>query len=291
MNIILIAIALVMLVLVAVVYLRNRPQLNTIDSPLPDDFPVDGFSHDVFEKLLKAYVDNTGKVDYESWHQSNEAISRLNSYLAAVSNFSPENTPERFGNRNDTLAYWLYAYNAFVIKSILDRWPLESVINVKAPFEIVRGFGFFYRQRYIFGKASYSLHAVENTKIRATYKDARIHFVLNCGSESCPSMPSVLPSGDDLEPLLQQAAIDFINDERNVKLDHDRKQVFLSEIFKWFEKDFVSDLRRRGLPTENGIADYLVSVAPEPQRSNLLRAVNYKIIYNDYDWSVNQTAA
>ena len=167
---------------------------------------------------------------------------------------------------------------------------MESVTDVKAPLEVAKGFGFFFRQRYLFGEVSYSLYTVENEKIRATYKDARIHFVLNCGSESCPALRPELPDGDELEPLLQQAAVDFVNDERNVRLDHDSKQIFLSEIFKWFEKDFISDLRKRGLPAEHGVVDYLASIAPEPKRSSLLEAVDYDIVFNDYDWSVNQTA-
>lgn len=273
-----------------IVYFLNRPQLNEIDAALPDDFPDNGFSHDVFEKLLKTYVDSTGQVDYESWHQSDDAVNALNSYLAAVGRYSPENAAERFDGRSETLAYWLYAYNASVIKSILDRWPLESVTDVKAPLEIMKGFGFFYRQRYLFGEVSYSLYAVENEKIRANYKDARIHFVLNCGSESCPVLRPELPTGDELENLLQQAAVDFVNNERNVRLDHDNKQIILSEIFKWFDKDFISDLRKRGVPTEHGIVDYLANVATEPKRSDLLNALDYDIVYDDYDWSINQSS-
>lgn len=277
--------------LLMIVYFLNRPQLNIVGATLPDDFPENGFSHDVFEILLKTYVDSKGQVDYESWHQSADAVNKLNAYLAAVSRYSPENSPQRFDNRNDALAYWLYAYNAFVIKSILDRWPLDSVTDVKAPLEIVKGFGFFYRQRYIFGGTSYSLYAVENEKIRADYKDARIHFVLNCGSESCPVLRPELPTGDDLELLLQQATIDFVNEERNVHVDHDNKRIILSKIFKWFEKDFISDLRKRGVPTQHGIVDYLANVATEAKRSDLLNALDYDIVYDDYDWSMNQSAA
>lgn len=283
-------VALLAIVLLAVVaYLLNRPQLNTIDADVPGDFPLDGFSHQLFEGLLKAYVDNAGEVDYDAWHQSQDADRDLDAYLAAVSRYSPENSPERFNSRNDALAYWLYAYNAYVIRSVLDRWPLNSVTDVKAPVEVVKGFGFFYRQRYLFGETAYSLYAVENEKIRATYKDARIHFVLNCGSESCPVLRPELPTGDALEPLLQQAAIEFVGDNRNVHIDHENKQIVLSEIFKWFEKDFISDLRKRGLPTEHGLVSYIASVAGEEQRNELLLAANFEVVFSDYDWSVNRS--
>ena len=283
-----IVVALVAGILVVAVLLLNRPRLVTIDAAIPENFPTDRFSHDVLEQLLQTYVDGAGDVDYERWQQNAPDLQRLESYLAAVSRYSPESTPERFKTRQDELAYWLYAYNAYVVKSILDRWPLASVTSVKAPIEIVKGLGFFYQLRFIFGGKQYSLYAVENDIIRASYRDARIHFVLNCGSESCPVLRPDLPSGTELESYLQQAAVDFVSDRRNVSIDHDKKEIVLSTIFKWFRKDFINDLRRRGLSSDRGLIDYVASVAPASLRDELLGTVNYEIVYIDYDWAVNQ---
>ncbi len=275
-------------VMLGSIYVLNRPQLNTIDAAIPQNFPGDDFSHEVFEQLLQTYVDDAGHVDYESWHNSSDSMRELNSYLAAVARYSPENSPDRFKSQNDSLAYWLYAYNASVIKSILDRWPLKSVTDMKAPIEFVKGFGFFYRQRFVFGEKAYSLYAIENDKIRDIYTDARIHFVLNCGSESCPVLRPELPTGDDLEPFLQQAAIDFVGEDRNVRIDHANRQIMLSDIFKWFEKDFMNDLRHRGYSSERGLIDYIASIAPEPLRIEIERSAEYKIVFHKYDWSINE---
>ncbi len=283
-----VTVVLVLVALLACVLVLNRPRLITIDAAIPDNFPDDRFSHALFEDLLHSYVDRAGHVDYENWHENVADRQSLDSYLAAVSRFSPEITPDRFETRQDELAYWLYAYNAYVIKGILDRWPLDSVTSVKAPIEIVKGLGFFYQLRFVFGDQAYSLYAVENDIIRARYRDARIHFVLNCGSESCPVLRPALPSGEELEPFLQQAAIDFVNDKRNVSIDHDKKEVVLSAIFKWFKSDFINDLRRRGLPSERGLIDYLASVAPAKLSRELSSVGDYDIVFSDYDWSVNQ---
>ncbi|MEE8625786.1 MAG: DUF547 domain-containing protein [Acidiferrobacterales bacterium] len=283
-----IIIALVAGLLVVAVLLLNRPRLVTIDAAIPENFPADRFSHDVLEQLLQTYVDGAGDVDYERWQQNTPDLQRLESYLAAVSRYSPESTPERFETKQDELAYWLYAYNAYVIKSILDRWPLASVTSVKAPIEIVKGLGFFYQLRFVFGGEEYSLYAVENDIIRASYRDARIHFVLNCGSESCPVLRPELPSGTELESYLQQAAVDFVSDRRKVSIDHDKKEILLSAIFKWFRKDFINDLRRRGLSSDRGLIDYVASVAPEPLRKQLAASADYAVVFTDYDWAVNQ---
>jgi len=103
-------------------------------------------------------------------------------------------SPERFATPNDELAYWMYTYNAWVIKGVLLNWPLTSVTDVKAPLEVVKGTGFFYQLRFPFGGKFMSLLTVENEKIRKRFNDPRIHFVLNCASESCPANSSVLPT-------------------------------------------------------------------------------------------------
>ena len=277
----------VVAVLIGAFFFVNRPQLVAIDAPLPVDFPNEGFSHSSFEVLLKKYVDARGEVDYELWHDTDGDSRQLDGYLAAVSQFSPDATPERFAKRSDALAYWLYAYNAYVIRSILQHWPLQSVTDVKAPIEAKTGLGFFYRQRFLFGGTAYSLYAVENDKIRATYQDPRIHFVLNCASASCPVLRPELPTGDELEQLLQDSTIDFVSDPNNVRVDHEHKQIVISTIFKWFRSDFVNDLRRRGLPADNGVLDYIAGVAPESLQADLKAATDYDIEYADYDWAIN----
>jgi len=273
--------------LVALAIYLNRPQLTVIDAKLPQAFPEQGFSHLLFEGLLRKYVDEDGLVDYERWHDTTEDRITLDSYLAAVGAFSPDASPERFDKRSDALAYWLYAYNAYVIRSILGNWPLESVTDVKAPLEAVKGFGFFYRQRFLFGGVAYSLYAVENDIVRKQYKDPRIHFVLNCASSSCPVLKPELPTGDDLEKLMHDATLEFVSDQRNVHIDNAKKQVVVSTIFKWYEKDFVNEMRRRGKPTSRGVLDYIASVAPVQLRDNLAAAISYETVFADYDWAIN----
>ncbi len=275
------------IVLIACVFFLNRPQLVVIDADLPGQFPSDGFAHDSFEILLKEYVNENGLVDYDRWHSSESDRLRLDNYLAAVSAFSPDTTPERFAKRSDALAYWLYGYNAYVIRSILDHWPLESVTDVKAPIEAVKGLGFFYRQRFMFGGEPYSLYSVENDIVRRQYRDPRIHFVLNCASSSCPVLRPELPTGDALEQLLHDSAQEFVSDSRNVRVDHRNRQVIVSTIFKWYEKDFVNDLRRRGVPVERGVVEYIAGVAPESLRNDLAGTMTYETVFADYDWALN----
>ncbi|MGB5490649.1 MAG: DUF547 domain-containing protein [Woeseiaceae bacterium] len=280
---------LVLATIVTAFFVMNRPRRVTIDAPVAADFPASGFSHVAFEELLSEYVNPAGEVDYARWQASKASVAKLDSYLAAVSRFSPDTTPQRFPARNDALAYWIYGYNAYVIKSVLDRWPLASVTDVKAPLEAVRGLGFFYQLRFSFGDEYLSLFTVENKRIRARYRDARIHFILNCGSASCPVIRRELPTGDELEHLMTLAAGEFVNNPDNVSVDHDRQIVVLSSIFKWFKKDFINDLRANGRPSERGLIDYVATLATGSLLSDLDRADDYSVEFRDYDWALNGT--
>ena len=264
----------------------NRPQLVTIEASIPVDFPGAGFSHNAFESLLRKYVDAAGDVDFAAWHGNRQDRGQLEAYLAAVSAYSPDATPERFPKRADQLAYWMYAYNGYVIKSVLDHWPISSVTDVKAPLEAVTGLGFFYRRRFHFGGTPFSLYTVENEMIRRAFQDARVHFVLYCASGSCPVLRPELPTGDDLENLLQEATTAFIGDPQNVSIDHETSQIRLSPIFEMYRNDFTRDLTRRGLPGERGVIDYVSSVAPDSLRAELQRAAGYEVVFMDYDWAI-----
>jgi hypothetical protein len=260
-----------------------------IDAELPANFPAEGFSHSSFEELLQTYVDADGRMDYARWHQNPASVQMLETYLAAVSKFSPDNALYRFPDRSDELAYWMYGYNAYVIKAVLDRWPLDSVTDVKAPLEAVTGLGFFYQLRFSFGGEFFSLLSVENNKIRKQFKDPRIHFVLNCASESCPVARPGLPVGEDLERLLGLAASEFINDPQNVDVDHDEQVVHLSRIFKWYKSDFVSDVRPGGKPIENGLLSYVSQYAVGDLSNDVARAGDYSIVFRNYDWDLNSS--
>ncbi|MDJ0911715.1 MAG: DUF547 domain-containing protein [Woeseiaceae bacterium] len=281
-----IAIVFVLAVLIALLLFNLRERIVFADGD-GHEIPVTGFPHDAFEALLTRYVSTDGYVDYAGWRADAYSHRELNAYLAAVAELSPVNAPERFPTERDTLAYWMYAYNAYVVWSVLDKWPLKSVTDVKAPLEIVRGLGFFYRRRFPFGGEYLSLYHVENEIIRKQYRDPRIHFVLNCGSESCPTLRPELPTGEDLQRFLDRSTADFLSDPKHVEFDHDARRLRLSAIFRMYKSDFVDDLRAQGLPSDRGPIGWVEANAPEKVRDEFVRARDYSVDYKDFDWAIN----
>lgn len=261
--------------------------VNRITAPLAEDFPETGFSHKIFQLLLSRFVDQGGRVNYDAWQDDKNAKKQLAQYIAAVQCYSPENAPDRFPLPTQRLAYWINAYNALVICSVLKHWPLASVTDVKSPIEIKKGMGFFYLQRHIVGGATLSLYELEHKRLIGNGTDPRVHFLLNCASTSCPVLRSVTGDGPEMERFLQEAAAEFVGDPNQVRINHAEKSVTLSRIFKWYMADFTAALRDTESTDEQCLLNFIASVAPPDMAIELKKCLNYRIGFLPFDWTIN----
>jgi hypothetical protein len=227
-----------------------------------------------FRELLGRYtVDDGNGVDYAAWQASAGDMRALDDYMEMIGRISPTSRPELFASRDGARRYWINAYNAAVIDAVLDHWPLDSVrdVNDSLTSRIIPGKGFFYDREIVVGGERTNLLELEKYVLERI-ADPRLHFALNCASESCP----ILRSWNWSERDLDQAARDFINQRENVEV-RDRR-LLLSRIFKWYRKDFPRD-----------IVGYLKAYADPELQTQLDDVVDngYPIRYRDYDWSLN----
>ena len=233
------------------------------------------YSDETFFELVKKYAVNDGEnVDYAAWKSSAEDLSALQTQVNLIAAVSPKSHPDLFPTKGAERRYWINTYNTLVLDAVLDYWPLDSVKDVKLSLtsRIVPGKGFFYDRDIVVGGNTTSLWKLEKEVLR-TQEDPRLHFALNCASGSCP----VLRPSNWSEEELDQAASDFVNNPDNVAVDG--KVVYLSEIFKWFRKDFPRD-----------IYTYLQQYADTELDEKLAVAIkeNYRKRYREYDWSLNE---
>ena len=143
------------------------------------------------------------------------------------------------------------------------------------------GYGAFWRNKFVVGREKMTLNHIEHKILRAKYKDPRIHFAINCASNSCPPIGNRIVTGDSLDSQLDKKSSSFINDTSNVRIDHANKEIHLSRIFKWFKKDFTQSHDDLLLY----IFDYLDNISAK-KKTDIINT--YQIIYNKYDWSLNE---
>src|SRR5690606_28169691 len=86
------------------------------------------FDHSKWDAFLKQHVDQAGNVDYVS---IKEDESKLKEYL----NQFIKTAPSKYWDKEEKLAYWINAYNAFTIKLIVDNYPLKSIKDLETPWD------------------------------------------------------------------------------------------------------------------------------------------------------------
>jgi len=131
-------------------------------------------------------------------------------------------------SKNDQLAFWLNAYNAFTLKLIVDNYPVSSITKLDGgkPWDV---------KRIKIGEAVYSLNQIENEIIRSQFKDARIHFALNCAAKSCPPLSNKAFLAEALDKQLDQQTRAFVRSQSN---ELSATSIKVSKIFDWYKDDF-----------------------------------------------------
>ena len=241
------------------------------------------FRHDLLDSVLTQRVDAVGGVDYAGLALRRDGLDR---YVTALASCSPRNCPDRFPTDGDRLAYWINAYNAFVLLGVLDALPIASVADVEGGLD-----GFFRQRRFIAGGDSLSLDDIENRIIRPEFRDPRIHFAVNCGAASCPALDRRAYRAADLDAHLERQARRFAADP--VHVNWEEGHLRLSRIMDWYGEDFVKWFPSDSRPTPDRaptLADYVRLYAPAALALRLSAGADVSILFNEYDWALNATA-
>ena len=213
-----------------------------------------------FTAALNQSVSADGLVNYATLSES----TQLESYWNYIANENIQSFSEE-----ETLAFYINAYNALSIRGIL---------NGRSPKTYLGKIRFFYSDKYDIAGERINLYNFEHKVIRPL-GEPRIHFALVCSANSCPKLRPEAYSAETLDAQLDENTIDFINDTSKNYFDIDKKTAHLSKIFDWFTEDFTAD----GLSLQQYIAQYI----HDDEIAALLRDDAFKVKYNKYDWKLN----
>lgn len=152
--------------------------------------------------FLKTYVDS-GKVDYRTLFGDHDLLDSL---VAVIDTISIDAYNPSFQK-----AFCINAYNLLFIRGVLDHYPILSPMDVT---------GFFQQKTFLFSGKELTLDKLEFEEIFTRHPDVRLHFVLNCGAESCPTLFSEAFYPDDLEQQLEFSTRMVMDREDYVYVNH-----------------------------------------------------------------------
>jgi hypothetical protein len=217
--------------------------------------------HKIWEELLQKHVSPDGKVDYIGLEKDKTLFS---SYLEELSSHPPNS---RWGY-DDKLAYWINAYNAFTVQLILDHMPIQSIKEIAGNVPMINSA--WDLKFFKIGGIDFDLNMIEHEILRKEFNEPRIHFVINCASQSCPILSNYAYTGVELNNQITRQSQLFLNDSSKNKISPN--DILLSPIFKWYSDDFGSRI---------DLLDLLESISGIPIDGKV------PISYMDYDWSLN----
>lgn len=234
--------------------------------------PLDAqtFDHSSFDALLKQHVKN-GMVDYDAF----KSAPTFKTYLAALNAQDPATLP-----RDEQLALWINAYNAYTIQLIVSHGETKSIRNINKTLGLKLKGPWSEPLAKVGGK-SFTLDDIEHKIIRPTYKEPRIHFALVCAAMGCPPLRSEAYTGAKLNAQLddQGAALIAHSPTKN-RVDVTAKTFYHSMIFAYYKEDFGGSIQ--------GSAKFAAKWFPtgSPERA-LLESGTFTAVETEYDWTLN----
>jgi hypothetical protein len=234
------------------------------------------FDHSGFDALLHAHVVD-GMVDYEAFGQAPE----FETYLQRLAAFNPRTLP-----RDEQLAFWINAYNAYTIRLILKHGETKSIRNINKTGGFIKGYGPWTEKLALIGDSAYGLDFIEQKIIRPEFKEPRIHFALVCAAMGCPPLRSEAYTGARLEEQLTDQGRVFLRESpAKNRVDAAKKKIFVSQVFKFrdYEKDFGG--------SKQAVGRFIARWYAEGPEKTLLESGAWATFeYTDYDWSLNSQA-
>jgi hypothetical protein len=212
-----------------------------------------------FDALLKKHVDNRGRVNYAAIKKSKKDRAQLESFVKAIGDAKVK------GSEKAQLAFYINAYNALVIHSVVEKYPISSVMKVD---------GFFKKNKHTVAGEKMTLDALENSIIRKKFSEPRIHFVLVCAAKSCPKLNRRAATAANLEGLLESSTKAFVPKATTVK----EGKIVTSKLFKWFAGDFEK--------AEGSVRKYLAKYVPK-HKDAILDEKN-ELTFAHYSWKLNK---
>ena len=236
------------------------------------------------DRLLDLYV-RDGLVYYAALRSERAGLDRFVESLATE--------PVAFDARpiTDRKAFWLNVYNALVLETVIDHYPIRGQ-RPEYPTNSIRQIpGAFDRRTHRVAGQDVTLDTIETT-VLSGLRDPRLFLALGRGAVGSGRLRSEVYVASQLEQQLEEALEEFATSARYVTLDRLAQEVRVSPIFGWRQEEFVATFAEQGwadsgrTPLERAV---LTAIGPKlfPSERTFLEENQFSLQYQPFDWRLN----
>ena len=257
-----------------------------VASPAAQENPTDTARRESFDETLDLYV-RDGYVYYRTLKIER---ARLDMYVSWLANVAVDSLP-----RDEQLAFWLNAYNALVLRTVIDRYPIQGS-SPGYPARSIRQIpGAFERLPHRVAGRTLTLDQIEQT-ILPRFRDPRVYLALGRGSVGGGRLRSEAFSPARLEAQLTAVAEECARRLECIQIELQNNQVLASAIFSWREAEFAAAyaalapaaLASRS-PIERAVLAFVEPKLLAAEREFLAQN-RFRLSYKPFDWSLNDLA-
>ncbi len=241
--------------------------------------------HAPFDELLDLYV-RDGLVYYRALKADR---SKLDRYLARL-DVAPA-VYERW-SRPHQLAFWINAYNAFVLRVVVDHYPIRGAAGPYPPDSIRQIPGAFDRLRHRAAGRQVTLDEIEYA-ILPTFNDPRVYFALGRGAVGSPRLRSEALTAPRLEAQLEAATRELVTTPQHFWLDPATDELLVTPVIGWHGAEFARAFggRADGPFANRSAIERAILALAEPhllprERAQLARNT-FTVRYRPFDWRLN----
>jgi hypothetical protein len=241
--------------------------------------------HRPFDQLLDVNV-RDGLVYYRAIKSER---GRLDRYINSL------NVPAATYNgwsREQKLAFWLNAYNAVVLQTVANHYPIRGRASTYPANSIRQIPGAFETAKHRLAGRSVTLDEIEKG-ILPEFKEPRAYLALGRGAIGSGRLRSEAYTASRLNAQLDAVQRDFVNEANMIKIDRALATVSVTPIVSWHEAEFVAayDKGESGPMAQRSAIERAVVnfIAPNllPLEREFLQKNTFKMTYHPLDWRLN----
>ncbi len=257
--------------------------LAAIAVPSAQEAARESGQHAVLDELLDVYV-RGGFVYYRALKAERGKLDGYINQLGAANVGSL--------SRDGQVAFWLNAYNALVLRTVIDHYPIQTRSPNYPQHSVRQVPGAFDRIPHRVAGRSLTLDDIEQ-KVLPEFRDPRVYLALGRGAVGSGRLRSEAFLPGRLETQLSEVAAECATRFVCVHVDRANKSLAASPIFSWREKEFsaayagsAADAFASRSPIERAV---LAFVEPRllPSEREFLAMNAFRVQFAPFDWSLN----
>lgn len=236
-----------------------------------------------FDQILDLYV-RDGFVYYRALKSER---AKLDSYVSLLATSTPDNDP-----REAQIAFWINAYNALVLRTVVDHYPIPTRSKEYPQHSVRQIPGAFERLQHKVAGRMLTLDQIEQ-EVLAGFHDPRVYLALGRGAIGGGRLHSEAYTPAAIEEQLAGVASECVSRPQCVQIDRTAGKMSISAVFSWREKDFVAaygDKAPEPFANRSPIERAAIAFV-EPKllttEKEFLSKNEFQVAFSPFDWGLN----